>query len=564
MRHTSATPQPHCESRDFQMGPMNRTPLPFLRPYLYGGLSPRARPEVARAYNAVRTRTLAALSSESLGPLPVEKQIRIDTLRNHRPLASYHPRLEEVSSDSTAIPLRDFISKYERIQETQPELVDVFGQKLQVMLQEKNLPEQWRKENFVNVQKVMRRGDWVYFKGQPHRTKAGELSLLVKFPPQWLAPCLHHVPETVESVVTLARNPHVNQLTRKQPGDTLRLRAVIYAHIRKSLVRDGFLEVETPILDAKAGGAIARPFETVANDISKTTIRLRIAPELNLKRLIVGGQDRIFEIGRAFRNEGIDNTHNPEFSTCEFYEVGATLPELMERTEKLINGLNSAVELHRPTSYPSLTKLEDIDFTTPFKQLRFIPTIEKATGMEIPPLRTEKTLDQLIAMFGKLRIPLPTNPTLPRLLETLAEIYIEPLCTDAPTWITHHPEVLSPLAKSYSDVLSNGQVVAPRAELFIDGREYVNTYEEENSPFEQRKKFLAQLHHHPPESESDREIDESYLEVLEWGMPPTGGWGCGLDRLVMLFACRRRIADVLPFGSLRHVVSLSRNSLSSQ
>jgi lysyl-tRNA synthetase class 2 len=348
----------------------------------------------------------------------------------------------------------------------------------------------------------------------------------------------------------------VHQLVNDEPGDVLRLRALISDYLRNSFVQDGFLEVETPMFDVHAGGAIARPFETIANELSNMPVRLRIAPELNLKRLIVGGQDRIFEIGRSFRNEGVDNTHNPEFSTCEFYEVGATLPSLIQRTEKLVQGLHKATELLRSTYFPSLAPPEDVDFTPPFAQLPFIPTIEERSGYKLPDLSSPTAADDVLTMFEALDLAAPPNPTLPRLLDTLAEQYIEPLCIN-PTFITEHPEALSPLSKSYTCPTTN-QRIASRVELFIGGREYVNAYEEENSPFEQRRKFIQQLEFHP-EGEREKEIDESYLEVLEWGMPPTGGWGCGLDRLVMLFASKKRIADVLPFGTLRNVVSISKN-----
>lgn len=382
--------------------------------------------------------------------------------------------------------------------------------------------------------------------------------MLAQQVPQVLAPCLHHIPDKVDNAETLARRPHIHQLTSDEPGDVLRLRALIYDYVRTYFIQSGFLEVETPIFDVSAGGAIARPFETVANELSNMPIRLRIAPELNLKRLVVGGQDKIFEIGRVFRNEGVDNTHNPEFSTCEFYEVGATLPSLIERTEQLVHGLHTAVESLRSTYFPSLVAPSDnVDFSQPFAQLPFIPTIEKASGRKLPDLASVNVSTELLDMFRDLGINVPPNPTVPRLLDTLAEHYIEPLCKN-PTFITQHPEALSPLSKSYFDE-ATGQWVASRVELFINGREYVNAYEEENSPFEQRRKFMQQQKFHP-EGESEGAIDESYLEVLEWGMPPTGGWGCGLDRLVMLFANKKRIADVLPFGTLRNVVSIAKSN----
>lgn len=426
-------------------------------------------------------------------------------------------------------------------------------QRLQIMVERKKLSDEDAEDKFKSLRKVARTGDWVSVEGNPTKTSSGQLTVLALKVPQILAPCLHHIPDKVDNAETLARRPHIHSLTSDEPADTLRLRALVYDYIRTSFIQTGFLEVETPMFDVRAGGAIARPFETVANEMANLPLRLRIAPELNLKRLIVGGQDKIFEIGRVFRNEGVDNTHNPEFSTCEFYEVGATLPELIARTENLIHGLHTAIESLRSTYFPTLAAPEGIDFSAPFAQLPFIPTIEKASGRTLPDLNSSSATADVLSFFKELALEVPSNPTLPRLLDTLAEIYIEPLCTN-PTFITHHPEALSPLSKSFT-CPTTSQRVAARVELFIAGREYVNAYEEENSPFEQRRKFVQQQEFH---AEGQGAIDESYLEVLEWGMPPTGGWGCGLDRLVMLFASKKRIADVLPFGTLRNVVSIAK------
>jgi len=429
-------------------------------------------------------------------------------------------------------------------------------QRLQAMVELKKLPTSKDSlEAFASFKKVARLGDWIALQGHATKTASGQLSILALQVPHILAPCLHHIPDVIDNVETLTRRPHMHSLTSDEPGDVLRLRAHIYHYIRAYFMRSGFLEVETPLFDANAGGAIARPFETVANEMSNTPIKLRIAPELNLKRLIVGGQDKIFEIGRCFRNEGVDSTHNPEFSTCEFYEVGATLPDVVARTEQLIHGLHTAIEALRPTCFASLKPPKDINFSPPFAQLPFIPTIESASGRKLPDLSAPTATSDVLALFNDLAIAIPSNPTLPRLLDTLAEVYIEPLCTQ-PTFISQHPEALSPLSKSYLDT-ATGQRVASRVELFIHGREYVNAYEEENSPFEQRRKFLHQRALHA-DGDAATSVDESYLETLEWGMPPTGGWGCGLDRLVMLFADKKRIADVLPFGTLRGVVGIGK------
>jgi len=368
-----------------------------------------------------------------------------------------------------------------------------------------------------------------------------------------MAPSLHHHPKEINDPETLATKPHVHQLIDRVPMDIMRLRAFIYRHVRKFLDTDGFMEVETPMFDVGAGGAIARPFETVSNEMSNRPLKLRVAPELYLKRLIVGENPKIYELGKVFRNEGVDNTHNPEFTICEFYETGATLDNLIRRTERLFHDLSDAIEQARETQFPTfpITKIE----RAPFPRLQFIPTIEKALNCKLPDLSSDTAGDELLALFKTHNITVPAQPTLPRLLDTLAEQYIEPLCSE-PTFITHHPEALSPLSKSFLDPATN-QRVAARAELFIQQREYVNCYEEENSPFEQRKKFEQQVRFH--RGDDDAVIDESYIEALEWGMPPTGGWGCGMDRLVMLFAGQRRIADVLPFGTLRNLVSIAKN-----
>ncbi|CBX97623.1 similar to lysyl-trna synthetase [Plenodomus lingam JN3] len=554
---------------------MRRSYLSFLRPYLCQASRP-LKPEHARAYLAIQRRLIQSIAAEEYtGPHDVEKQKRIEQLSKVKSLGDYHPRLVH-SAGVDSLSLRDFNAKYNSIQVTQNEVVSVLGrvrsvrtlsaklifldverdmQRLQVMVELKKLatPED-SLEAYKRFKKVARLGDWISVQGCPTKTSTGQLSILAREVPQVLAPCLHHIPELVDSAETLARRPHIHQLTSHEPGDVLRLRAMIYDYIRMYFIQSGFLEVETPLFDVNAGGAIARPFETVANEMSNIPIKLRIAPELNLKRLIIGGQDKIFELGRSFRNEGVDNTHNPEFSTCEFYEVGATLADVVARTEQLIHGLHTATKALRPTYFPSLTAPEEIDFSTPFAHLPFIPTVEQACGRKLPNLSTPTAADDLLALFKDLDITIPPNPTLPRLLDTLAEVYIEPLCKN-PTFISQHPEALSPLSKSYVDDVT-GQRVASRVELFIHSREYVNAYEEENSPFEQRRKFIQQRGFQAEGHEGA--IDESYLEALEWGMPPTGGWGCGLDRLVMLFASKKRIADVLPFGTLRNVVSIAR------
>ena len=374
--------------------------------------------------------------------------------------------------------------------------------------------------------------------------------------PELLAPSLHQVPDELTDVETRARNRHVDMLVNPSAIQTLQVRHHVEQHLNDFFTRDGFTKVNTPILSAGAGGAVARPFETEATELEGQKLNMRIAPELWLKRLIVGGMQKVYEIGPAFRNEGVDATHNPEFYTCEFYEAFATLEDLMRKTEKLLRTMAESIENIRETRLNALTP-PIVSFQAPFQGLEFIPALEKALGTTFPDLSADSEIPQqhLLTLFAQHDLEVPTKPTLPRLLDTLASHYIEPLCTE-PTFITHHPTCLSPLSK-HTTCPTTGQQIALRAELFIAGREYANMYEEENSPFAQRRKFIEQLKFRQADGESDgKDIDESYLSALEWGLPPTGGWGCGIERLVMLFAGRERIGDVLAFGTVRSVVGL--------
>lgn len=343
-------------------------------------------------------------------------------------------------------------------------------------------------------------------------------------------------------------------LVNKSVAETLRLRSHIIQHIRDFLLKDDFLEVQTPLIADKAGGAIAKPFTTVATEFSDKQLALRIAPEIWLKRLVIGGMDRVFEIGPAFRNEGLDATHNPEFTTCEFYKAFADLEDLIKMTESLLSGIALRVESLLQTSLSSLPAIDTTAFHSSFPRVAFIPAIEAGLGEPLPSLSAPDAEANIISLFTKHSLPLPASPTLPRLLDKLSSIFIEPSCT-APTFITHHPACMAPLAKSFL-CSTTKQLISARAELFIANREIANMYEEENSPLLQREKFIQQLQWKDDENRAG--VDESYLEAMEWGLPPTGGWGAGVDRMVMLFSGAKRISDVLAFGSLRNVVNLGR------
>ncbi|PKX89514.1 putative lysyl-tRNA synthetase [Aspergillus novofumigatus IBT 16806] len=394
---------------------------------------------------------------------------------------------------------------------------DIFqdGHKVQVMCNIRKL-DGVAPDAFKRFYRLLRRGDAFSVTGKPHRTGTGELTILATELPRLLSPCLHDVPVDAEEHETSPYPRHVQFLADQKSADIIRARSAIIQFLRQFFLDRSFMEVSTPIIGSIAGGAMARPFQTSATEFPDRQLSLRIAPELWLKRLVVGGFDKVFEIGPSFRNEGLDKTHNPEFTTCEFYHAYANLEDLMSITENLLSGMAAHIQ--------------EFD-----KNANFTTGIEDKIGRGLPDLTAPDALDQVNQLFRDLSLPIPKNPTLPRLLDELCSTYLEPECIN-PTFI------LNP----------QSQRVAARAELFIDGREIVNTYEEENSPFEQRRKFEDQVRYNKGTDEP-AEIDESYLEALEWGLPSTGGWGCGIDRLCMLFTGAKRIGDVLPFGNLRAV-----------
>lgn len=423
--------------------------------------------------------------------------------------------------------------------------------------------------------KIIRKGDFYTATGHPHRTPRGELSVLATSLPTLLSPCLHQIPSGLQDAETRARQPHVDMLTSQAAVQILKVRHLVEKHMTTFLDEQNFTSVRTPILTANASGATARPFTTTASELPNQPLNLRIAPELWLKRLILGGLDRVYEMGPAFRNEGVDATHNPEFTICEFYQAFATLDELISTTETLLFSLSAKMlPLRIPSGPLSAIPPPSTPLLPPFTRLPFLPTLaSRIAPAQLPNLSAplSQSLPQLARIFAHHALPLPQHPTLPRLLDSLSSHFLEPLCT-LPTFITHHPLALSPLSKTHT-CETTGQEVAARAELFIEGREYANMYEEENSPFAQRAKFEAQARLRGVVlnargdgiedvgvgvAEEGNGVDESYLRALEWGLPPTGGWGCGVDRLVMLFAGRERLADVLSFGSLRNVVGLGK------
>jgi len=335
-----------------------------------------------------------------------------------------------------------------------------------------------------------------------------------------------------------------------------RTRTRIIKHIRNFFDERGFLEVETPIISSQSGGANARPFETHLNAM-KMDLKLRIAPELYLKQLIIGGFDRVYELSKVFRNEGIDATHNPEFTSIEAYQAFADFESMIKLTEDLLSSLVLEVNPHQkgsyviPISYVNKKRarvVEDIDFKPPFKRLsysQFLQDLFKCK--DISTVSVQQMVDMCDLHHIAIDKSVPVSKSRAHLLDKLGSHFLEPLCKN-PTFIMDHPIELSPLAKrNYGNPM-----FTERFELFVGGKELCNAYSELNDPRDQRNRFLDQVKQRDETGDLEaHEMDENFCKALEYGLPPTGGWGLGIDRLVMFLTQQTNIRDVLLFPLMK-------------
>ena len=313
-------------------------------------------------------------------------------------------------------------------------------------------------------------------------------------------------------------------------------RARMTSAIRRFLDGLGYLEVETPVLQPLYGGAAARPFTTHHNALDMP-LYLRIADELYLKRLIVGGFDRVYEIGHDFRNEGIDRTHNPEFTMLEFYEAFADYTVMMDRVETLIVTAADAVR-----STPGLDPSSVPVFTTPFRRVEWVPQLSAALGRDVLSMSDSELVRAAMAH----NVEKPNALSRPKLMDELFQALVESTIT-TPTFVLDYPVELSPLAKPKR----GGPGLTERFELFADGREMANAFSELNDPIDQRARFEAQARLKAAGDDEATGVDEDYLRAMEYGMPPTGGVGIGIDRLLMYLTGTQHIRDVILFPAMR-------------
>jgi len=384
-------------------------------------------------------------------------------------------------------------------------------------------------------------GDIIGAQGVLFVTKTGELSVKVAHI-EMVAKCLRPLPEKwhgLTDVETRYRQRYVDLMVTPESRDVFRTRSKVVSLLRRGLEDKAFMEVETPMLQSQAGGAAALPFVTHHNALDMDMF-LRIAPELYLKRLLVGGFERVFEINRNFRNEGTDATHNPEFTMVEFYQAYADFNDAMDTTETLIHGIAQGLDISQ-VAWEGV----DIDFSQAFKRVR----LDESVFEHRPDLRGHTNDKALLAT-----VCLQENPDVKPLITwkaghyllELFETLVEPKITQ-PTFITHYPVDVSPLARRNHE----DDTVTDRFELFVAGREIANGFSELNDPDDQRGRFMAQAQAKAAGDTEATGVDEDYLRALEFGMPPAAGVGIGVDRLVMMLTGQHSIRDVLLFPHMR-------------
>ena len=403
-------------------------------------------------------------------------------------------------------------------------------------------------DHFPDINHVLKMGDQVGAVGVPGKSKKGELSLFVS-DLQLLAPCLYTMPRDqfgLKDPELRVRDRHVDLLVTSKSRRTFLMAHQLMQQLRQYMYQHNFLEVRTPVLSSNAGGASAKPFLSHHNELD-LPVYMRVAPELYLKSLVVGGLNRVFELGPQFRNEGVDTTHNPEFWTLEFYEAYADYRDLMKRTEDLFSSLAEKLTGGLKVKYLPLHKKEgeevEIDFTPPYRVIPIVKTLEQKTGMKFPPLtNSSETITFLEEVCESVNVDCPAPKTAARMVDRLVGELIEPECVN-PTFLTDHPQVMSPLAKWHRDDPS----LSERFELFAAGMELANAYTELNDPHVQEEMFKAQMDAKAMGDDEAQEIDHHYVRTLSYGLPPTAGFGAGFERLLMLFSNNCRIQDVILF-----------------
>nr|WP_284706010.1 lysine--tRNA ligase [Periweissella ghanensis] len=383
-------------------------------------------------------------------------------------------------------------------------------------------------------------GDWLGVEGELIKTDMGELTIKPTHVTH-LSKALRPLPDKyhgLTDVETIYRQRYLDLIANEESFDKFQKRSKIISAVRAYLDSQMFTEVETPMLQTEAGGASARPFITHHNALN-IDMYLRIALELHLKRLIVGGMDRVYEIGRVFRNEGMDTKHNPEFTVLESYAAFWNFEDVMNQTEAIFKAAAKVVTDNGIVNYQGT----EINLDQPFARKHMVDLIKEQTGIDFwQPM----TVEEAKALADEKHVKYEAYWTVGHIINEFFETFVEDTLVQ-PTFVYGHPLEVSPLAKKNDDDAR----FTDRFELFIMGGEYANAFTELNDPIDQRQRFEAQAAEREAGNDEAEGIDEDFIEALEYGMPPTGGLGIGIDRLVMLLTDSESIRDVLLFPTMR-------------
>ncbi len=484
---------------------------------------------------------------EQLSDLERQRRIKLERIRE-RGIDPYPPRVER--SHTAAEALRDFesgqpepdISLAGRLRSirvmgksTFAHIEDGSG-RIQVYLRQDTLGE----EDYEYFKQDFDIGDFIGVTGDLFRTRTGEVTLKVQdF--KMLAKSLHPLPEKwhgLKDVETRYRQRYLDLIANEEVREIFVIRSRIVSALRRFLDQRGFLEVETPILQPIYGGAAARPFVTHHNALDQD-LYLRIADELYLKRLIIGGYERVYEIGKDFRNEGVSHKHNPEFTQLEFYQAYADYHDVMEMAEQMVSYVAREVLDTTRITYQG----KKMDLAPPWPRRSLRQAIKDETGIDYQDHPDAQSLYQAVRAIGGDVEPTATRG---KLIDVLLSSYVEPRLIQ-PTFLIDYPVDVSPLAKRKP----GHPGVVERFEGFAGGMEFCNAYSELNDPLDQEERFLAHGRAYEAGDEDAHQMDEDWLTALSYGMPPTGGFGMGIDRLTMLFADQVSIREVILFPHMR-------------
>ncbi|MBQ2069714.1 MAG: lysine--tRNA ligase, partial [Bacilli bacterium] len=395
-------------------------------------------------------------------------------------------------------------------------------------------------EHDYAVFKLADLGDIVGLKGTLMKSRTGELTIRVtKF--THISKCLKPLPEKFHGLTDTEdrfRKRYLDMIVNDDSRRVAILRPAIIKEIRRFCDDLGFIEVETPVLSPIAGGAAARPFITHHNTLDRDFF-LRIATELNLKKAMIGGIDRVYEIGRIFRNEGIDTRHNPEFTTIELYQAYGDLQSMREWTEGLFKSIAKNVLGSEKVQWGDI----ELDFTKPFAWISMVDAIKEKTGIDF---NQQMTFEEAVALAKQHNVPLEKSwNSVGYIIQAFFDEFVEKTLIQ-PTFIYRYPIEVSPLTKKCDDPR-----FVERFEFFINGFEFGNAYSELNNPFDQLERFKAQLEAKGRGDEEANDIDHSFMDAMRYGMPPAGGIGVGIDRLCMLFCNVQNIREVLLFPTMK-------------